>query len=241
MSLGKRHIGRRVAGVGVAVALMVLGLQAPAFAATTVTSFTPTSGPAAGGCVVVVTGTGFSLSPDANTTVKFLGTGGADATVVDAITDTELWATAPPLTAGENYTIRVDNLQGTGTASTQTFTAINGNGACAPTITSFTPTCGVAGTIVKITGTNLLAANQGGGLVEFSPFAVGNDGVNASPTNPDISDSVTLQVTVPTGAADGAISVTTGVTESFSTTAFAAPPPDCAPVTGNEHANVHGR
>ena len=33
MSLGKRHIGRRVAGIGVAVALMMLGLAAPAFAA----------------------------------------------------------------------------------------------------------------------------------------------------------------------------------------------------------------
>ncbi len=42
----RRHVGRRVAGVGVGVALMVLGLQAPAFAvAPTVASFTPTSGP----------------------------------------------------------------------------------------------------------------------------------------------------------------------------------------------------
>ena len=66
MSLKKRHIGRRVAGVGVGVALMVLGLQAPAFAAApTVTSFTPTSGP--DGCVMVVTGTGFDDFPDART------------------------------------------------------------------------------------------------------------------------------------------------------------------------------
>ena len=62
MSLGKRHIGRRVAGVGVAVALMVLGLQAPAFADTTVAAVAPTSGPA--DCVVVITGTGFRTFPD---------------------------------------------------------------------------------------------------------------------------------------------------------------------------------
>jgi hypothetical protein len=239
MSLKKRHIGRRVAGVGLGVALMVLGLQAPAFAATTVTGFTPNSGPAAGGCVLVVTGTGFSLSPDANTNVRFLlaGVVVASSPVVDAISDTELWATSPGLVAGNSYTIRVDNLQGNGAPSTATFTAVNGVGTCAPTITSFTPTCGVAGTVVKIIGTNLLRANQTGGLVEFSPFVAGN-GIDATVTNPDISDSVTTQVTVPTGAADGPISVTTNVGQSFSGTAFAAPPPDCAPVTGNEHARA---
>ena len=63
MSLVKRHIGRRVAGVGVAVALMVLGLQAPALAAVTITALSPTSGPA--DCVVVATGTGFKDFPAA--------------------------------------------------------------------------------------------------------------------------------------------------------------------------------
>ena len=50
MSLGKRHIGRKVAGVGVGVAMLVLGLQAPAMANTTVTAVAPTSGP--DNCVV---------------------------------------------------------------------------------------------------------------------------------------------------------------------------------------------
>ena len=240
MSLGKRHIGRRVAGVGVGVALMVLGLAAPAYAATSVTGLTPTSGPAAGGCVVDVTGTGFGLSPAANTTVNFVPTSGpaVPATAKTIISDTELWATAPALTAGGSYTIRVDNLQGTGTASTATFTAVNGAGTCGPTITSMTPSCGAVGTVVKIIGTNLLAPSQSGGLVEFSPFVAGN-GVDASPTNPDISDLVTLQVTVPTGAADGPISVTTFTgSQTFSSTAFAVPPPDCPTVGGNEHARA---
>jgi hypothetical protein len=238
MSLGKRHIGRRVAGVGVGVALMVLGLAAPAYAATTVTGFTPTSGPFGGGCVVDVTGTGFGLSPAANTTVNFVPPVGAavPSGTVTIISDTELWATAPALANGTSYTIRVDNLQGTGTASTATFTAVTGPGTCGPTITSFEPTCGPSGTVVKITGTNLLDPTQSGGLVEFSPFAAG-DGIDASPTNPDISDTVTLQVTVPTGAADGPISVTTFAgSEVFSSTAYAVPPPDCPPVTGNTHS-----
>ncbi len=73
MSLVKRNIGRRVAGVGVAVALMVLGLQAPASAAVTITALSPTSGPA--DCVVVATGTGFKDFPAAQMDVEFV-TGG---------------------------------------------------------------------------------------------------------------------------------------------------------------------
>jgi IPT/TIG domain len=234
MSLFK-HQARRVAAVGIGVGLLVLGLQAPAFAAAAVTSFTPTSGPAAGGCVVDVTGSGFKLSPAANTTVNFVSSTAVltPSPTVTIISDTELWATSPALTAGAAYTIRVDNLQGTGTPSTTTFTALTGAGACAPTITSFTPTCGAVGTVVKITGTNLLAASQSGGLVEFSPFVAGN-GVDATPTNPDISDPVTLQVTVPTGTADGPIAVTTfGGSQTFSSTAFQVPPPDCPSALGH--------
>ena len=48
-------------------------------------------------------------------------------------------------------------------------------------------------------------------------------------------DPVTLQVTVPTGAADGPISVTT-ITETFSSTAFQVPPPDCVDVVQVTHA-----
>ena len=90
MSLGKRHIGRRVAGVGVGVALMVLGLQAPAFAAApTATAVSPTSGPA--GCVVKVTGTNFK-NPNV-TGVTFDGGGNPATFTIQS--DTELWVTVP--------------------------------------------------------------------------------------------------------------------------------------------------
>jgi hypothetical protein len=240
MSLFKRQ-ARRVAAVGVGVGLLVLGLEAPAFAAgPTVASFTPTSGPV--GCVVDVTGTGFTASPAAQTHVFFVppapGTA-AEAASKTILSDTELWATVPSagVTAGTGYTIRVDNLLGTGIPSTTTFTLTSGAGSCAPTITSFTPTCGVAGDVFKITGTNLLAPGEVGGKVEFAPFVTGTppNGVDATVTNPDISSPTTLQVTVPTGVADGPIQVTTFATASggtvLSSTLFATPPPDC-PVVG---------
>ena len=51
---------------------MVLGLPAPASAAVTITALSPTSGPAAGDCVVVATGTGFKDFPAAQMTVEFV-------------------------------------------------------------------------------------------------------------------------------------------------------------------------
>jgi hypothetical protein len=246
MSLFKRQ-ARRVAAVGIGVGLLVLGLEAPAFAAPAVTSFTPTSGPA--GCVVDITGTGFKASPAAQISVNFTSgtTIVATAATKSIISDTEIWATVPAADAdflvGAAYTIRVDDaLLGTGTASTTTFLLTSAAGACAPTITSFTPTCGAAGDVVKITGTNLLAPTEVGGTVEFAPYSGSPlTGIVAANTNPDISDPTTLQVVVPgptpTPVADGPITVKTFDTDAVtagvqggrvqSTTLFTTPPPDC--------------
>ncbi len=239
MSLGKRHIGRRVAGVGVAVALMVLGLEAPAFAAEpTVATFSPTSGPAAGGCVMVLTGTGFKDFPvSANYTVKFLDPANAatDATDFLPIDGATMWIESPVLVAGTEYTIEVTtHAGGTPAETTGTFLATTGAGGCAPTVTSFTPNCGVAGTTVVITGTNLIQPGFVGADVFFNPYAAAQE---ATHTVPDVDDVTSLSVIVPSGSADGPISVDTGVTANpvFSTGSFLVPPPDC--VTGpTEHA-----
>jgi hypothetical protein len=254
MSLFKRRAGRRAAGVAVGVALLVLGLEAPAFAAApVVSSFTPASGPATGGCVVDVTGTSLDDFPaNANYDVDFVAViGGAVTPATDyaIISDTELWVVSPGLTAGSDYNIRVTNPGGTST-STTAFLATNGAGGCAPTVTSFKPTCGSAGTTVAITGTNLLMDNTGtggfagsieGGIVSFSPYAT-----NATQTVPDVSAPDTLSVLVSTDAADGPIKVTTKGTTAlpvdgmsvFSTARFEVPPPDCPTTTGNGHARV---
>jgi hypothetical protein len=233
----RRHMGRRVAGVGVAVAMMVLGLEAPAFAAEpTVGTFSPTSGPAAGGCVLVLTGTGFDDFPDTGAyDVNFLdplnvATPATDRLVID---DATLWIESPPLTAGTEYTIEViTHAGGTPAETTSTFLATTGAGACAPTITSFTPICGSTNTTVVITGTNLIQSGFVGAEVRFNPYTD-----IAVHTIPDVDDVTSLSVIQPSGQADGPISVDTGVGGPvFSTASYLVPPPDCEEPGGNQHA-----
>jgi hypothetical protein len=236
MSLMKRPIGRRVAGIGVGVALMVLGLQAPASAAVTITGLSPTSGPA--GCVVVATGTGFKDFIPSQMAVRFTT---APAVVIPAfdfavISDTTLWAVVPAaLVEGTSYTLNVLNPANApnGITSTATFLATTGAAGCAPTITSFTPTCAAAGANVVITGTNLIKADLLGGVVAFAPYGAGQI---ATHTVPDVDDVTSLSVVVPTGSGDGPIAVITNVGTVFSTANFLVPPPDCVPATTPEHA-----
>jgi hypothetical protein len=237
MNLFSRRIGRRVAGVGVAVALMVLGLEAPAFAAEpTVATFSPTSGPAAGGCVMVLTGTGFTDFPEsAGYTVNFLDPASAATPATDflVIDGTTMWIESPVLLAGTEYTIEVTtHAGGTPAETTGTFLATTGAGGCAPTVTSFAPNCGVAGTTVVITGTNLIQPGFVGADVFFNPYAAAQE---ATHTVPDVDDVTSLSVIVPSGSADGPISVDTGVTANpvFSTDSFQVPPPDCKVTTGH--------
>jgi hypothetical protein len=243
MSLGKRHIGRRVAGVGVAVALMVLGLQAPASAAPVPSAISPTSGPA--GCVVVITGTGFDQPGSlAVTDVKF--TNGSNVlnsvtALFNVVSDTEIWTTVPATAGTGPITITDGNAT---TANSGTFTVAN-PGTCAPTITSFTPTCGVVGTVVTITGTNLLLTGGDdstspdtdpvGGEVKFNPYTAAaalHTGAAESPT--------TLVVNVPSTAVDGPIrvttfSATTGTVDSTTNFNVAATADECV-TTPTPHA-----
>jgi hypothetical protein len=232
----RRHMGRRVAGVGVGVAMMVLGLQAPAMANTTVTAVSPTSGPT--DCVVDITGTGFSTFPDGSNTLTFVApSGGVDVDAIDwfSLSDTEIWAAVPTgLVAGTTYSVELTQPSGTITAGGSFLsTGATSPGGCAPTIASFTPTCGSAGDIVTITGTNLLSEANGlsGGDVLFAPYAAA-----ATQPVPDLSEPTSIQAIVPSDVADGLIQVDTGIgTPVFSTVAFLTPPPDCV-TTGNEHA-----
>ena len=233
-SLFKRHIGRRVAGVGVGVALLVLGLQAPAFAAPTIASFTPTSGPA--DCVVVVTGTGFLDFAQASQVLSFVDPANAETVVPQAewtrISGTEIWTMVPEtLLAGTSYNIRFDDPASPAVTSTATFLSTAAGGACAPTVTSFTPTCGSAGDIVTITGTNLIGPGLVGAVVRFAPYSG-----DAATVQPDVDTPTTLKRIVPTGVTDGPIRATTFSASGgqvFSATNFLTPPPDCPTAVGH--------
>jgi hypothetical protein len=236
---------------------MVLGLQTPAQAVVTITALSPTSGP--DGCIVVATGTGFRDFPaetatTPGTTVEFVTSAtaatGVEADNFFAFSDgLTMWVEAPDLTPGTSYFLRVDNpsITDPGITSTATFLSTTGAGACAPTITSFTPPCASANDTVTITGTNLQDANMDGAAVFFAPYTK-----EAAPVVPDVSDVTSLTVVVPSGTTDGAIKIINEVSDPdydadapvgtdtgvFSTTSFLVPPPDCAPVTGNEHARA---
>jgi hypothetical protein len=229
MSLVKRHIGRRVAGVGVAVTLMVLGLQAPAFAVLGPITFVPASG--SDGCVIVITGTDF-LGPD----VDVVQVGGADAPF-EIQSDTEIWAAAP---GGSGFVTVEKTATGESVSSATQFTDTSGSGDCAPTIASFTPICGTVGTTVTITGTNLIDGTAfDGAFTEFSPFTgtPPTDGIDATHTG--VAETQTsLSVLVPTGAKTGPISVETDVAETFSAADFTVVTDAtlCVPPTPTAHA-----
>ncbi|WP_167468688.1 putative Ig domain-containing protein [Janthinobacterium lividum] len=110
--------------------------------APTVTSISPTAGPAAGGTSVTITGTGFTGA----TAVTFGATAATGFTVNSA---TQITATAPAGTG--TVDVRVTTTGGTSATSgadQYTFVAV-------PTVTSISPTAGPAtgGTTVTITGT----------------------------------------------------------------------------------------
>jgi hypothetical protein len=225
MAFFKRYPGLRVAAVASAVSLLVLGLQTPAFATPpTISSFSPTSGPA--GCVVVITGTDFD-NPD----VTSVDIGGTPVSAFKVVSGKEIWATVAGDASG---TIHVTNATATASSSSD-FTNAN-PGGCSPTITFITPCAGFAGMVVTILGTNLLkssgtaASPPIGGDVRFAPYTATATHTGAPETPKQLS------VLVPSDAADGPIRVSTfndvvGEGAVLSGTAFQVPPPDvtCSP------------
>jgi hypothetical protein len=198
MSLNERHIGRQVAGTGVAAAMLVLGLQTPALATPpTISSFSPTSGPT--GCVVVITGTNFKDPMVTNVDI-----GGTPVSEFRVVSGTHIWATVAGDASG---TIHVSNASDTA-SSTMEFTNAN-PGGCSPTITFFTPCGGWPGLVVRIIGTNLLKSSgtattaSVGGDVRFNPYTTTatHTGTPETPRQ--------LSVVVPSDAVDGPIRVST--------------------------------
>jgi hypothetical protein len=220
MALFKRHLGLRVEAVAVASALIVLGLQVPASATPpTISSFSPTSGPA--GCVVVIRGTNFK-----DPMVTSVDIGGTPVSAFKVVSGKEIWATVAGDASGP---IHVTSASATASSSSD-FTNAN-PGGCSPTISFFWPCGGLPGLVVTIFGTNLLkssgtAANPlVGGDVRFAPY-VDMAAHSETPETP-----MQLSVVVPPSAADGRIRVSTfndvlGEGAVLSDEIFIVPPPD---------------
>ncbi len=163
-------------------------------AAPTVTSISPSAGPAAGGTSVIITGTNLSGA----TAVSF---GGAAATGFTVNSATQITATSPAGTG--TIDVRVTTSGGTSaTSAADQFTYVP-----APTVTSISPTAGPTGggTTVTITGTNLSGATA----VTFGATAATGFTVNS-----------TTQITATSPAGTGTVDVR--VTTSGGTSATSA-------------------
>jgi len=164
--------------------------------------FTPKSGPV--GTVVTISGTGFSATPSQNT-VKFNGT----AATVTSSTANQIVTSVPSGTT--TGTISVTSPAGSATSST-VFTLTNGSPG-PPTISSFTPSIGLAGAAVSITGTN------------FDPSPI-NDRTkfNFTSSFASAATSTTATTAVSNGATSGHITMTTPLGSGVSSADFFVPP-----------------
>jgi hypothetical protein len=195
------HMGRRLAAVGVAVALLVLGLATPAYAAIpTVTAVTPANADL--GCEVTVTGTNFQTVANGGpaTLVEFGGTAGTGLTI-DA--DTQLEVTVPAGAGTGSNPVEVTNTDGTNAPFAYSTDAAT---SC-PGVPTFSPTAGFVGSTVTISGT-------------FNSTVTGvrfNTSTLVTPTSPSTTGATAV---VPTGATTGPIHVYTAAGQRTSATSF---------------------
>jgi hypothetical protein len=159
-----------------------------------ITSFSPTSGPF--GTLVDIKGIGFA--PGA--TVQFNGT----ATTATFVGSGEVKATVPSTATTGPITL---TNSGAPTGTVQSRASYTVTPHVAPTISSFTPTSGITGSKVTITGTYLSGASS----VKFGSIAASAFTVYSA---------TQIGVTVPNGAAAGPISVTTAAGTTTSSQSF---------------------
>jgi hypothetical protein len=172
-----------------------------------ITSFTPTSGP--DGTVVTINGLNFQ-GTDWFTTAVRIGDApdGPRTAIIQSMTATRL---VVKVNGGATGKIRVYTPAGV-TTSTQSF-----NFLPPPTITSFTPSSGAAGTVVTITGTNFTGDGYTATALRFGSTNAASFTVNSA---------TQITATVAAGTT-GRITVVTqgGTAQSATNFTFPTPPP----------------
>jgi hypothetical protein len=168
----------------------------------TIVSFLPSHGLV--GETVIITGTNFSTTATENS-VKFNG----NSAVVTNATNTQLTTTVPIGATTGKLTLTIS---GNTTQSETDF--IVDLPVVLPSIVSFSPSHGLVGETVIITGTNF-STSATENIVKFN-------GLTAVVTN---ATSTQLTTTVPTGATTGKLSLTVSGETIQSTTDFTVDPP----------------
>ena len=202
MTLLKGQISRRMAAVGVATSLLVLGLATPAYAAIpTVTAVTPAN--AALGCEVTVTGTNFQTPANGGpaSNVEF-GTDNGTGLTIDA--DTQLEVTIPGAAGIGGNDVTVTNVTGD---STPAFNYSTTAAATCPGVPTFSPAAGFVGSTVTISGTFTTAPTH----VRFN---------TSSLVVPTTTSATSVTAVVPAGATTGRIHVYTAAGQRTSATSF---------------------
>ena len=171
-----------------------------------ISEFTPNAGTI--GSTVTILGTGFSATPSQNTVAFSCGSSCVVNGTITSASAAQLVTTVPA--TATTGAIGVTSPNGAATSSTS-FTVSTNSGA--PTISGFTPTIGVAGSQISVSGANF----------ETAPT---NDRtkVNISLAGVTAATSTALTVTVPTATASGPIAVVTPAGSAVSATDFYIPP-----------------
>jgi YD repeat-containing protein len=166
--------------------------------------FSPKRGPV--GTAVTIRGTGFSATPAANA-VTFNGV----AAVVDSSSATQIKTIVPA--GASTGAIGITSPIGAST-STQPFIVIaSASEVGPPSISSFNPLGGVAGTAVTILGSGFNAA-PGGNVVAF----------NGVPATVITANGSEISTEVPGGAGSGRLTVRTSYGDATSAADFLVPP-----------------
>lgn len=158
-----------------------------------ISGFSPGSGPP--GTSVTITGSGLSGA----SSVTFNGT----SAVYNVASNTQITATVPSGATSGPISVTTS----AGIATTSTAFSVTAPPPSPPTVSGFTPTSGPVGTTVTINGANFTAAMT----VKFGSTAA---------TTFSVASDQQITATVPSGAKNGPISITTAAGTGTSTTSF---------------------